>query len=54
MKPALAAGRHAADGAGMLINQGELAFKLFNRVAPPAGVMRAALFDALGRTLSAR
>jgi shikimate dehydrogenase len=53
MKPALAAGRHASDGAGMLVNQGELAFKLFNRVAPPVGVMRAALFDALGRTLSA-
>ena len=54
LKPALAAGRRATDGAGMLVNQGELAFKLFNRVAPPAGVMRAALFDALGRTLSAR
>ena len=54
MKPALAAGRRAADGAGMLVNQGELAFKLFNRVAPPAGVMRAALFNALGRALSAR
>jgi len=53
MKPALAASRHATDGAGMLVNQGELAFKLFNRVAPPAGVMRAALFDALGRTISA-
>ena len=49
IKPALAAGRQAADGAGMLVNQGELAFKLFNRVAPPTGVMRAALFDALGR-----
>jgi shikimate dehydrogenase len=49
IKPALAAGRPATDGAGMLVNQGELAFKLFNRVAPPAGVMRAALFDALGR-----
>jgi shikimate 5-dehydrogenase len=54
MKPALAAGRNAADGAGMLVNQDELAFKLFNRVAPPVGVMRAALFDALGRTLSGR
>ena len=52
--PALAFGRRAADGAGMLVNQGELAFKLFNRVAPPAGVMRQALFDALGRTFSAR
>jgi len=54
MKPALAAGRPATDGAGMLVNQGELAFKLFNRVAPPAGVMRAALFAALGRSTSAR
>ena len=53
MKPALAAGRQAADGAGMLVNQGELAFKLFNRIAPPAGVMRAALFNALGRSLRA-
>jgi shikimate dehydrogenase len=49
IKPALAAGRRATDGAGMLVNQGELAFKLFNRVAPPAGVMRAALLNALGR-----
>jgi shikimate dehydrogenase len=49
LKPALAAGRRASDGAGMLVNQGELAFKLFNRVAPPAGVMRTALFNELGR-----
>ena len=52
LKPAIAAGRRAADGAGMLTNQGELAFKLFNRVAPPAGVMREALLSALGRTVS--
>jgi shikimate dehydrogenase len=52
MKPALAGGRRAADGAGMLVNQGELAFKLFNRVAPPAGVMRAALLNSLGRVES--
>jgi shikimate dehydrogenase len=52
LKPALAAGRRTSDGAGMLVNQGELAFKLFNRVAPPAGVMRAALFEALGRSLT--
>lgn len=52
LKPAVAFGRRAADGAGMLVNQGELAFKLFNRVAPSAGVMRAALFSALGRTVS--
>lgn len=49
LKPALAAGRRASDGAGMLVNQGELAFKLFNRIAPPAGVMRAALLTSLGR-----
>ena len=49
LKPAIAAGRRASDGAGMLINQGELAFKLFNRVDAPAGVMRAALLKALGR-----
>ena len=54
LKPALAAGRRATDGAGMLVNQGELAFKLFNRVAPPAGVMRSALFNALGRELNPR
>jgi shikimate dehydrogenase len=52
LKPALAAGRRGSDGAGMLVNQGELAFKLFNRVAPPAGVMRAALFTTLGRIQS--
>jgi shikimate 5-dehydrogenase len=50
LKPALAAGRRASDGAGMLVNQGELAFKLFNRVDAPAGVMRVALLTALGRT----
>jgi shikimate 5-dehydrogenase len=33
----------------MLINQGELAFELFNRVAPPPGVMRQALLERLGR-----
>lgn len=49
LKPALEAGRRAVDGAGMLVNQGELAFKLFNRIPAPAGVMRAALFNALGR-----
>lgn len=52
LKPAIAAGRRATDGAGMLVDQGELAFRLFNRVAPPAGVMRAALFNELGRAQS--
>ncbi|HEY6394698.1 MAG TPA: shikimate dehydrogenase [Candidatus Binataceae bacterium] len=49
MKPAAEIGRRTADGAGMLANQGELAFELFNRVAPPAGVMRAALMRNLAR-----
>jgi shikimate dehydrogenase len=49
MTPALALGRRAFDGAGMLLNQGALAFELFNNVAAPAAVMRAALMAALGR-----
>ncbi len=49
LRPAIALGRHGADGAGMLVNQGELAFELFNGVAPPPGVMRRALFERLGR-----
>jgi shikimate dehydrogenase len=49
LREAIALGRPHADGAGMLINQGELAFELFNRVAPPPGVMRGALLERLGR-----
>ena len=49
LREAIALGRPNADGAGMLINQGELAFELFNHVAPPAGVMRQALLERLGR-----
>jgi len=49
LAPAVALGRRTLDGAGMLLHQGELAFELFNGVAPPAGVMRAALMSALGR-----
>ncbi|HKN00540.1 MAG TPA: shikimate dehydrogenase [Candidatus Binataceae bacterium] len=41
--------RKHADGSGMLVEQAELAFKLFNGVAPPKGVMRRALTAALGR-----
>jgi shikimate dehydrogenase len=41
--------RRAADGAGMLVGQAELAFKLFNAVPPPRDVMRRALMSALGR-----
>ena len=49
LREAIALGRPHADGAGMLINQGELAFELFNRVAPPPGVMGQALLERLGR-----
>jgi shikimate dehydrogenase len=49
LAPALALGRRALDGAGMLINQGALAFELFNGVTAPAVVMRAALMKGLGR-----
>ncbi|MBV8358277.1 MAG: shikimate dehydrogenase [Deltaproteobacteria bacterium] len=49
MAPALALGRHALDGAGMLLNQGALAFELFNNIAAPVAAMRAALMAALGR-----
>jgi len=49
LAPALASGRLALDGAGMLLNQGVLAFELFNNVAAPTAAMRAALMSALGR-----
>jgi shikimate dehydrogenase len=49
LAPAIALGRKHADGAGMLAGQGELAFELFNRVAPPRGVMMRALMERLGR-----
>ncbi len=49
LRGAIACGRPHADGAGMLINQGELAFELFNQVAPPPGVMRGVLMERLGR-----
>jgi shikimate dehydrogenase len=52
LAPALALGRRALDGAGMLVNQGVLAFELFNGVKAPAAVMRAALMAALGRSLA--
>jgi shikimate dehydrogenase len=50
IKPAAALGRRTLDGAGMLVNQGELAFELFNATPPPPGVMRTALMRALGRS----
>ena len=49
LKPAAALGRWTLDGAGMLANQGVLAFELFNGVAAPPGLMRATLMFALGR-----
>jgi shikimate dehydrogenase len=54
LRPAIALGRRAADGAGMLVNQGELAFELFNGLAPPPGVMRRALWERLGRVCNQR
>ncbi|MGH7948239.1 MAG: shikimate dehydrogenase [Candidatus Binataceae bacterium] len=48
------ASRRSADGAGMLVAQGELAFRLFNGVTPPRGAMRAALSRALDRRLRSR
>ncbi len=49
LSPAARARRPYSDGAGMLVAQGELAFRLFNGVAPPPGVMRRALNLKLGR-----
>ncbi|MGH7779441.1 MAG: shikimate dehydrogenase [Candidatus Binataceae bacterium] len=49
LKPAIGRGRPIADGAGMLVGQGELAFELFNAVAPPPGVMENTLRTRLGR-----
>jgi shikimate dehydrogenase len=49
LKPAIELGRPTADGALMLLHQGVLAFRLFNRLTPPADVMRQALFESLGR-----
>jgi shikimate dehydrogenase len=50
LKPAAALGRRALDGAGMLANQGALAFELFNQITAPPGLMRATLMAALGRS----
>ena len=49
LKPAIALGRRYADGAGMLAGQGEIAFELFNGVAPPRGLMMRVLMERLGR-----
>lgn len=47
--PAIERGLPAADGAGMLLRQGALAFELFNGVKPPFEAMREALYERLGR-----
>ncbi len=49
LRRAARAGRRTADGAGMLLNQGVLAFRLFNRIAAPVRVMKSALYRELGR-----
>ena len=49
LKPARALDRPSADGAAMLLHQGALAFRLFNRVPAPIAVMRRALMNQLGR-----
>jgi shikimate dehydrogenase len=49
LRPALDRGLRTADGAGMLLHQGVLAFELFNRVKPPFEAMRDALYAHLGR-----
>jgi shikimate dehydrogenase len=54
LKPAQALGRPTADGAGMLLHQGVLAFRLFNRVPAPVDVMRRALMEQLGRSARPR
>ncbi len=50
LRPALERGLPAADGAGMLLYQGALAFELFNGVRAPLDAMRAALNARLGRS----
>ncbi len=47
LKPALELARPCADGRGMLLQQGALAFRLFNRVSPPLEAMREALYSSL-------
>jgi shikimate dehydrogenase len=49
LKPAEKLGRPTADGAGMLLHQGALAFRFFNGVPAPIEVMRRALMEQLGR-----
>ena len=49
LHPARERGLRTADGAGMLLHQGALAFELFNRVKPPLQAMRQALNARLNR-----
>jgi shikimate dehydrogenase len=49
LQPALQLKRRGADGLGMLLYQGALAFELFNKVPAPVDAMRQALYQALGR-----
>jgi shikimate dehydrogenase len=51
LRPALKLGRRCADGLGMLLYQGALAFELFNKVQAPVDVMRRALYQAAGRPI---
>jgi len=53
LRPALTLGRRTTDGLGMLLYQGMVAFELFNGVPAPAAAMRQALFDAVGRSVTA-
>jgi len=49
LRPVLERGLPNADGAGMLLHQGALAFELFNGIKPPIEAMRDALHERLGR-----
>jgi len=49
LAPAIKLGLRTSDGAGMLLHQGVLAFRLFNGVSAPIEVMRQALLERLGR-----
>jgi shikimate dehydrogenase len=50
LRPARERGLRTADGAGMLLYQGALAFELFNGVKPPIPAMRKALNAQLDRS----
>jgi len=47
MKQARMAGAKAANGLGMLLHQGVLAFEIWTGVKPPVAIMRCALEDAV-------